>query len=187
MPDTSHWILLSAVTVICFIGAITDLRTRRIPNWLTLGSLPIGLIASGILGGWKGLFLSFTGMLLAFVIYFVMYLLRAMGAGDAKLMAAIGAFIGPLMWFHLFLFASILGGIAAVLFTLAKGQFRSTLTKTMDILRSLAYFRPPYAANPDLDIRSAKSLSIPHGAVIALAWFILLYVWVDLGYRLIRY
>ncbi|MCZ2153784.1 MAG: prepilin peptidase [Bryobacterales bacterium] len=186
MPDTPHWILLCAVTVICLIGAITDLRTRRIPNWLTLGSLPIGLIASGVLGGWKGLFFSIAGMLLALVIYFVMYLLRAMGAGDAKIMAAIGAFIGPLMWFHLFLFASILGGVAAVVFTLARGQFKSMLSKSMEILRSLAYLRAPYAANPDLDIRSAKSLSIPHGAIIALAWFLLLYAWVDLGFRLVR-
>ena len=70
MPDTPHWILLVAVTVICFIGALTDLRSRRIPNWLTLGALPIGLLASGILGGWHGLFLSFAGMVLALLIYF---------------------------------------------------------------------------------------------------------------------
>ncbi len=187
MPDTPHWILLVAVTVICFIGALTDLRSRRIPNWLTLGALPIGLLAGGILGGWPGLFLSFAGMVLALLIYFPLYLLRAMGAGDAKLMAAIGSFIGPVMWIHLFIFASILGGIVAVLFTLAKGQFKSTLGKSMNILRSLAYFQAPYAENPDLDIRSAKSLSLPHGAVIALAWFTLLFAWESFGFRLFRF
>ncbi|MDZ7636938.1 MAG: prepilin peptidase [Bryobacterales bacterium] len=187
MPDTPHWTMLIAVTVVCLIGAITDLRTRKIPNWLTLGALPIGLIAGGVLGGWQGLFLAFAGMLLALLIYFPLYLLRAMGAGDAKLMAAIAAFIGPIMWIHLFIFASVLGGVVAVLFTLAKGQFQTMLGKSVSILRSLAYFQAPYAENPELDIRSAKSLSLPHGAVIALAWFALLFVWENFGFRLVRW
>ncbi|MCC6263661.1 MAG: prepilin peptidase [Bryobacterales bacterium] len=187
MPETPHSILLAAVTILCVLGAITDLRSRKIPNWLTLGALPIGLIASGILGGWMGLFLSFVAVLLALLIYFPLYLLRAMGAGDAKLMAAIASFIGPLMWIHLFIFASILGGVAAVLFTLAKGQFKIMLGKSMDILRSLSYFQAPYAANPELDIRSAKSLSLPHGAVIALAWFVLLFLWTSFDFRIIRF
>ncbi len=187
MPDTPHSILLAAVTAICVIGAITDLRSRRIPNWLTLGALPIGLIASGILGGWQGLFLSFAGMILALLIYFPLYLLRAMGAGDAKLMAAIASFLGPLMWLHLFIFSSILGGVVAVIFTMAKGQFKTMLGKSMNILRSLSYFQAPYAADPDLDIRSTKSISLPHGAVIALAWFVLLFLWESFGFRIVRY
>lgn len=187
MPDTPHSIMLAAVTIICVIGAVTDLRSRKIPNWLTLGALPIGLIASGILGGWQGLFLSFAAMILALLIYFPLYLLRAMGAGDAKLMAAIASFLGPLMWIHLFIFASVLGGVVAVLFTLAKGQFKNMLGKSMNILRSLAYFQAPYAANPELDIRSAKSLSLPHGAVIALAWFVLFFLWTNFDFRIIRY
>lgn len=185
MNASPHWILLIAVTVIAVIGAVTDLRSRRIPNWLTLSALPIGLIASGVLGGWQGLFLGVTGMLLALLIYFPLYLLRAMGAGDAKLMAAIAAFIGPIMWIHLFIAASILGGVVAVLFTLAKGQFKTMLSKSVNILRSLAYFQAPYADNPELDIRSPKSLSLPHGAVIALAWFALLILWENFGFRLI--
>ena len=187
MPDTPHLILLAAATLVCVVGAITDLRSRRIPNWLTLSALPVGLIASGILGGWQGLFLSFVGILLALLIYFPLYLLRAMGAGDAKMMAAIASFIGPLMWIHLFIFSSILGGIVAVLFTMAKGQFKVMLGKSMNILRSLAYFQAPYAADPDLDIRSAKSLSLPHGAVIALAWFVLLFLWENFGFRIVRF
>lgn len=185
MPESPHWILLVAVSAVATIGAITDLRARKIPNWLTLTSIPIGLIASGVLGGWQGLVFAFIAMFLALLIYFPLYLLRAMGAGDAKLMAAIATFIGPVMWIHLFIAASILGGIVAVLFTMAKGQFKATLAKSVNIMRSMAYFRAPFAENPDLDIRSPKSLSLPHGAVIALAWFILLFLWENLDFRLI--
>jgi prepilin peptidase CpaA len=186
MPDTPHWLQLITVSIVVLVGAVTDLRTRKIPNWLTLGALPVGFLMAGLLTGTSGLVSAGLGMLLALLIYFPLYLLRAMGAGDAKLMAAIAVFIGPFMWLHLFLAASLLGGIVAIVFTAAKGEFRNTLNRSMEILRQLAYFRAPYASNPTLDIRSARSLSLPHGAVICLSWIVLLVAWEQFDFRLIR-
>jgi hypothetical protein len=101
-------------------------------------------------------------------------------------MAAVATFLGPLMWLHLFFAASLLGGLVAVLFTAAKGEFRNTLSKSVQILRQLAYFRAPFATDPTLDIRSPKSISLPHGAVIAIAWLFLYIAWVQFGFRLVR-
>ena len=187
MYDTPHWIQLLLVSAVILIGAITDLRTRKIPNWLTLGSVPVGLVLGFVFGGVGGLAVSFMAMLLALVIYFPLYALRAMGAGDAKLMAAVATFIGPLMWLHLFFAASLIGGLVAILFTAAKGQFRNTLSKSVQILRHLAYFRAPFASDPSIDIRSPKSMSLPHGAVIAFGWLILFVAWEQFDFRLIDF
>lgn len=186
MPDTPHWIQLLLVSAVIIVGAVTDLRTRKIPNWLTLSAVPVGLVVAFVVGGGRGLAFSFGAMLLALLIYFPLYALRAMGAGDAKLMAAVATFIGPIMWIHLFIAASVLGGIVAVVFTAAKGEFRNTLGKSVEILRHLAFFRAPFASNPSLDIRSPKSISLPHGAVIALSWIVLLIAWEQFDFRLIR-
>lgn len=187
MHDSPHWIQLLLVSVIILIAAVTDLRTRKIPNWLTLSAVPVGLVLGFVFGGLTGLAYSFGAMLLALLIYFPLYALRAMGAGDAKLMAAVATFIGPLMWLHLFFAASLLGGLVAVLFTAAKGEFRNTLAKSVQILRQLAYLRAPFAADPSLDIRNPKSISLPHGAVIAIAWMLLFIAWEQFGFRLIRF
>lgn len=187
MNDSPHWIQLLLVSVIILTAAITDLRTRKIPNWLTLSSVPLGLALGFVFGGLQGLAYAFGAMLLALVIYFPLYALRAMGAGDAKLMAAIATFIGPMMWLHLFFAASLLGGLVAILFTAAKGEFRNTLAKSVQILRQLAYLRAPFAEDPSLDIRSPKSISLPHGAVIALAWMVLFIAWEQFGFRLVRF
>jgi prepilin peptidase CpaA len=186
MHDSPHWIHLLVVSLIILIGAATDLRSRKIPNWLTLSAVPVGLLLAYVFDGLSGLGYAFGAMLLALLIYFPLYALRAMGAGDAKLMAAVATFLGPLMWLHLFFAASLLGGLVAVLFTAAKGEFRNTLSKSVQILRQLAYFRAPFATDPTLDIRSPKSISLPHGAVIAIAWLFLYIAWVQFGFRLVR-
>lgn len=184
MPDTPHWFLLLAASAVILVAAITDLRTRRIPNWLTLPAVPIGLVASFVFGGVPGLVFAAIGLVVALMIYLPLYALKAMGAGDGKLMAAVSVFIGWYMWLHLFMAASVLGGLVAVLFTMAKGEFRNTLARSVTVLRSLARFEAPSSADPTLDIRSAKSISLPHGSVIALAWLVLLVLWEQFGFRL---
>src|SRR5690242_11677682 len=76
-------------------AAIYDVRYRRIPNWLTVMGVAVGLLLNSFLyPGWPGLRLGLLGLAVAFGVYFVLYALRAMGAGDVKLMAAIGAMVG---------------------------------------------------------------------------------------------
>ena len=71
------------------IAAVYDIRFRRIPNWLVLTGLVLGLGLNTFLFRWPGARASLLGIGLAFLIYFPLYLLRGMGAGDVKLMAAI--------------------------------------------------------------------------------------------------
>jgi prepilin peptidase CpaA len=90
-----------------------------------------------------------------------------MGAGDVKLMAAVGAIVGPAHWFVIFIASSIAGGIFAVVLMLWKGKARETLFNSFFIAGELAHFRAPYARRSDLDVKNPEGLRMPHGVAIA--------------------
>src|ERR1035438_2577836 len=82
--------------VIC--AAVYDMRYRRIPNWLNVTGVVLGLAMNAWLINdgrpWPGLIFSLKGLGMAFGVYLVLYALHAMGAGDVKLMTAVGAMVG---------------------------------------------------------------------------------------------
>jgi len=101
--------------IVLAVATFTDLRSRRIPNWLVFPFFGCGIVVSIWLGGWAGVISSIEGAGLALLIYGVLFMMGGMGAGDVKLCTAIGAWIGP--W-HLFL-ALILTGLAGGAIALA--------------------------------------------------------------------
>jgi prepilin peptidase CpaA len=165
MPNFSAMRVLAAVVVIA--AAVTDLRSRRIPNWLTLSGVCAGLLLNWYLSGLPGLWTGFKGLLLGFGVYFILYALRAMGAGDVKLMAAVGAIVGPANWFAVFIASSLAGGVLAVVLMVWKGKVRETLWNSLFIVGELARFRAPYHRRTDLDVKDSRSLKMPHGVAIA--------------------
>ena len=84
-----------------FVGAllalacISDVRTRRIPNALTFSAVATAVVFHLLTGGWSAAGWSFAGCLLGALLFFPMFALRGMGAGDVKLLAAVGAWLGP--------------------------------------------------------------------------------------------
>lgn len=150
------------------MAGIYDIRFRRIPNWLTLSGIVAGLALNTTMFGLRGLGTSFAGFGLAAAIYFILYAVRGMGAGDVKLMAAIGSVTGPGTWFQIFILTALLGAVLAIVVVVAKGRLRRTLWNVAFMLRQFISFRVPYMQNPELDVRSDKALRMPHGAVIAL-------------------
>lgn len=159
--------IIIVLLVVAVVGGIWDLRTRRIPNWLTLAGLIAGFALNGVLYGLAGLGRAGIGMLTGFGIYLLLYLLRAMGAGDVKFMAAIGSIVGWWWWFHIFFVAVIVGAIAGVLLALSKGRLQRTFGNVGYIVSEIAHFRPPHVRREDLDVKSEKALRLPHGAAIA--------------------
>src|SRR6516164_7444305 len=85
------WALALALTI---SAALLDWRSRRIPNLLTVPGLLLGVLARGLLSGWHGVLTSLEGAGLALVILLPLVLLRGLGAGDWKLMGAVGAVMG---------------------------------------------------------------------------------------------
>jgi len=160
-PHSAIRILVAAIVV---AAAATDLRTRRIPNWLTLCA---GLSLNWAISGLSGLGNALAGMMLGFGVYFVLYCLHAMGAGDVKLMAAVGAVVGPRNWIAVFIASALAGGVLAVALTIRKGRVRETLGNTLFIVGELAHLRAPYNRRKHLDVRDPRALNMPHGVAIA--------------------
>ena len=105
------------VVLLALLGAaaIFDLRERRIPNLLIAIALPAGFALAAWASGPHGLWFSAKGVATGFVLFFPLFLLRAFGAGDAKLMMAIGSFLGPVDTFVVAAIALAAAGfIAAV-------------------------------------------------------------------------
>src|ERR1700691_6738776 len=97
--------------IVLSVATSTDLRNRRIPNWLVVPFLVIGIAASTWLHGWRGLGFSFEGLGLGLLLYGILFWMGGMGAGDVKLAAAIGAWIGPSQLFIALVVTAMAGGI----------------------------------------------------------------------------
>lgn len=109
------------------VAAIWDIKTRRVPNWLTYGAVGLGL-ALGSLHGWPGLLNWLAGMATGFFALYVPYvILGGLGEGDLKLMAAFGALGGPAFAFWSAVYGSVLGGVGAFMFLFFTGRLRKTL------------------------------------------------------------
>jgi prepilin peptidase CpaA len=163
MPTTATIML---VVLVCLAGWY-DLRYRKIPNWLNLSGVVFALSTAALQSGFNGLKIAALGGLCAIAVYFPLYLLRGMGAGDVKLMAAIGALTGPGNWFTIFLLTAVLGGLSALTLVVYRRAGRQTLCNLGTILRELVHGRAPVHRAPELDIRNQRALRLPHGAVIA--------------------
>jgi prepilin peptidase CpaA len=165
LPPPAVRILLEILTI---VAAIWDIRTRRIPNWLTLSGVMAGVALNSFLYGIGGLWLALEGLGVAFGIYFILYLLRAMGAGDVKLMAAVGAVAGWQNWLGILVLTSVFGAVAGLLLVAFKGRLGRTMGNVGLIVTSLARGRAPYKESPELDVNTDRGMRLPHGALIAL-------------------
>jgi prepilin peptidase CpaA len=114
-------------TVVATVALVNDARYRRIPNWLTGGSVLLGLVVHGVTGGGLGLAVSVFGTCLGFSVLFPFYLLRVMGAGDVKLLAGLGALVGPHVLVSIVIFGALAGGVIAALILARHGRLLITL------------------------------------------------------------
>src|SRR5580698_6713673 len=153
--------------ILVAIAAVFDIRYRRIPNWLVLAGIIVGLALNVSNSGWSGLLRSLEGLGLGFILYFPLYLIRARGAGDVKLLAAVGAIAGPGNCLWIFLLTAVLGGVIALILLMFRGRVRKTFFNVAWIIQDLLHLRAPYKSNEELDVTSSKGMRLPHGAMIA--------------------
>jgi prepilin peptidase CpaA len=115
---------LAVALILVWIAACWDLRQRRIPNWLTYGGAAFGIALQGALAGVSGIAVAAAGLAVGLALLLPGYLLRTTGAGDAKLMAAVGSLLGP--------YGVLLAGLAsfAVGGVIAAGLALSSLAGT---------------------------------------------------------
>jgi prepilin peptidase CpaA len=166
MHSFAWWPTLIVVAVATF----TDLRSRRIPNWLVLPFLAAGITVSGWLEGWHGIAQSMMGLGLGILLFGVLFWMGGMGAGDVKLAAAIGAWIGPMQLFFALVVTGIVGGIMAVGWAIA-GGFLSDLLKGSG---NLVFGRKKGETAPgeELTLSNPKTRKMPYAPAIALGTLI---------------
>ena len=126
-----------AVLVFALIAATTDCRTRRIPNLLTGPAILVGLVWSATIGGYAGLADSLTGAAVAMLPFVLLFVFAGGGAGDAKLMAAIGAWVGVIGGLITVVAVMIAGGLLAVVFMILRRNWRDVTANFHWILNSL--------------------------------------------------
>ena len=104
------------------IAAISDLTSRRIPNWLTLGTFGLGLLINAWTHGTWGVAAAFAGAAIGLAVLLPFWTLRAIGAGDVKLLAALGAVLGPALLMPVLLYGAIAGGVLSLVILLGRGH-----------------------------------------------------------------
>lgn len=158
-------IILAGAVLLSLIAGWTDLRSRRIPNWLTVPGLLIGMAANTVLGGWVGLKASLLGAIVGLALLLPFVLLRSLGAGDWKLAGALGAFAGPGRLVDLLLGSILVAGVMAVALVVYKRRTLQTIRNIGHILVSLVTFRLPESR---VSLDNPESLKVPYGAALAL-------------------
>ena len=156
------WPLLALTTT----AAYFDIRTRKIPNWLSIAGITTGIALNAT--SLQGLKNTTLGILVGFALYFPLWLLGARGAGDVKLLAAAGSLIGPYNTLLLAVIAAITGGILALALVLYRGALLQTAVNIGQILSALVRFRRPVHT-----LSSPGAIRLPHALVILLATVIL--------------
>jgi prepilin peptidase CpaA len=162
--------VLAGAVLLAAAAGWTDLRSRRIPNWLTVPAFSIGIIANTVLSGWPGLKASLLGAAVGLALLLPFVLLRSLGAGDWKLAGALGAFTGPGMLVDLLLASILVAGVMAVALVIYKRRTRQTIRNIGHILISLVTFRLP---GTQVSLDNPASLKVPYG--VALAFTVVLY------------
>jgi prepilin peptidase CpaA len=148
------------------LAAGIDLRTRRIPNWLVVPFLLAGLAISFFApppgtGPWNGL----AGMAVAAAIMTPLYLLGAMGMGDVKLCAALGAWVGPHQSLFALAFMGLAGGLLALIWAICGGFVSSLCSGAGDLIGGFA--RHGLRRHETLVLSNPQARSIPYAPAIA--------------------
>jgi prepilin peptidase CpaA len=161
------WILAA---VFALAAGITDLRSRRIPNWLTYPAIPCAVTLHFLSSGWPGAKLSLLGTLVGLAILLPFVLLRSLGGGDWKLVGALGAFYGTQRLITVLMLTLLINGVMALVMVIWKRRFVQTLR---NLGRMIAAFFHLHLPGSELTIDNPQAITVPFGVAAALA--VLLY------------
>jgi prepilin peptidase CpaA len=157
------WML---ATVPALVAGWTDWRWRRIPNWLTVPALLLGIAVNGFATGWVGAKESLLGVGLGLGLLLPFVLIRSLGAGDWKLAGALGAFLGPSRMVTVLLGTVLVAGLMAVVLIIWKKRVGRTLRNLGHLVAALFTLHLP---GPEVSLDNPESSKIPFGVAMAVA------------------
>jgi prepilin peptidase CpaA len=161
--------MAGAALLVAVLAAWSDVRTRRIPNLLTLPAAGLGLVLHLVLHGREGLFSSLGGLGVGMLVLLPAYLGRMLGAGDVKLMAALGAWLGWPATVTAVLCSALAGGLLALWAALRRGVAARALKGAAGLGASLvgSALGAPLAAPASTGVRTPYGLAIAVGTAFA--------------------
>jgi prepilin peptidase CpaA len=174
MLTTALWILPA---LLAEIAGYTDWRSRRIPNWLTMPGFLLGILINTLVGGWAGTKDSLLGAGLGLALLLPFVVIRALGAGDWKLVGALGAFLGPRPLMLVLIVTILVNGVMAVAMIVWKKRVAET---ARNFMRMLAAFATMHLPGRDLTLDNPDAVKVPFGIAVAVAMvlYTLSRVWV---------
>lgn len=148
------------------IGTVVDLRTRRVPNALTFAIAALGFALAGRHGTAAGLGAALGGLLVGALLMLPGHLVGATGAGDVKLLAALGTLLGPAGTAAAFVYTLIAGGLLVVVVAAQRGRLGLTFARTAALVRT-GGANVADIERPTSDNRFAYAPAIALGACLA--------------------
>ena len=170
MPVASETVVVAVVAGCGALGAAIDLRSRRVPNWLTLGIAVAGLTLAATRLSGLSVGSALAGLALGLVVMLPGHVIGATGAGDVKLLAALGTMLGPKEVALAFVYAAIAGGVLAVLVALQRRTLDVTVARTAMLVRSRGA-NVAEIEQTSSDNRFAYAPAIAIGALVAALGF----------------
>jgi len=161
-----HSIAWWPTLIVLAIATFTDLRSRRIPNWLVFPFLLAGIVVSGWLHGWHGIGQSMGGLGLGALLFGILFFMGGMGMGDVKLCAAVGAWIGPRQLLTALVLTGITGGIMAICWAAAGGFLGDLFTGSGDVI--FGFKDRGMRPHPELVLANPKTRKLPYAPAIAI-------------------
>jgi prepilin peptidase CpaA len=166
VPVSDLDITFVGVSLLCAsIGAFCDIRTRRIPNWLTGPSILAGLALHLALGGWHSMARAALAGLLAGSVFLIFHLAGGMGAGDVKLITAVCCLAGLSYVPEILIATALMGGLFALMLALSRHRLKETLSNigVLAVHHGTSGLRP----HDDINVTNNERLRLPYGVAIA--------------------
>jgi prepilin peptidase CpaA len=165
-------IITTTAIVFLAICVATDVTERRIPNTVSAPAIVLGLALNGLSFGAQGLAASIGGAILLIAVLFLPFALGGVGAGDVKMMGAVGALLGPRLALASVVVGMLLGGILMVVHLARRGLLRQKLTATGYMFATAAVSRSlePLRMSPT----APGAVSLPYSVPLALGTLLVL-------------
>jgi prepilin peptidase CpaA len=169
-------VIFAPLLAVLSLAAAEDVRTRRIPNWLTLFLAVTGLLQSLTPHGTVSLSQSLAGLLVGGTLNLLFYLLNARGGGDVKLLAGAGAWLGALLVLEVFLAAAVVGMLLVLAQCAIQGKLPQLLKNTAAVAASLLNVRKLGVAHLHETLMSSRTVRkpLPHAVPVLLATVLIL-------------
>jgi len=155
----------ATATACALLASVFDVKSRRIPNFITFPAFLFGLVLHFALGGWGQFFTALAAGVICGAVFLVFYLAGGMGAGDVKLIMAVGCIAGLNHVPYLLVLTALCGGVMAIALALARGQLQQRIMNVGTLASHHAH--EGLQPHPELNLTNTQTLRLPYALAIA--------------------